>query len=326
MLMRYFRNFFVGVLCVLSLNIFQSSETFAWGKRGHEIVSSVATQLLVKKRGDQFLSSHEFDMGYYANVPDIIWRNIDPSKQAPDVESVQHFLDWNQTMAQIFKTPANLPINFNDYKSQMGKTFDRKLGLAPWRISNLIEQCRAYQSLIIKSPKSNSALEAQAKLLSCLGEMSHYTGDMSQPLHVTDNFDGWAPAKTGIHAFFETEVVNALGPDLKVHVLHEALEHFDDIASRKMTNDQAVRFLIAESNKHFAEILNIDVGLDRHDLSKAKKSFNRLIIDRLSQGAIITALIWDTLLTDVNKSWSENHFYIFDASPDYLFPLFESEK
>jgi len=50
-----------------------------------------------------------------------------------------------------------------------------------------------------------------------LGVWSHYVGDASQPLHVSEHFDGWGPfpnprgfsTAKGIHANFECAYVRA---------------------------------------------------------------------------------------------------------------------
>src|SRR4051812_23773632 len=65
------------------------SSAHAWGRRGHSIVcQSAATLASVESKG-KFLKNHSFDIGYYCNVPDFIWK--EPSTYA--LEKSNHFMD-----------------------------------------------------------------------------------------------------------------------------------------------------------------------------------------------------------------------------------------
>jgi hypothetical protein len=46
----------------------------AWGRRGHQIVGETAAILAAQEPGASFLKNQSFNMGYYANCPDIIWK------------------------------------------------------------------------------------------------------------------------------------------------------------------------------------------------------------------------------------------------------------
>ncbi|NJL26207.1 MAG: hypothetical protein HC902_14330 [Calothrix sp. SM1_5_4] len=50
------------------------SAVWAWGKRGHQIVAETAAHLVAGQPEARFLRNHSFDLGYYANVPDVIWK------------------------------------------------------------------------------------------------------------------------------------------------------------------------------------------------------------------------------------------------------------
>src|SRR5690242_3802552 len=106
---------------IILLSIFITTNAFAWGKLGHEIVSSVSAEILVIKESDKFLRSHEYDLGYYANVPDILWRNY--PGDIPKVEDSLHYFDWTQKIKEKFGEPKNLPISFLEYKKKMGSDY-----------------------------------------------------------------------------------------------------------------------------------------------------------------------------------------------------------
>lgn len=72
-------------------------------------------------------------------------------------------------------------------------------GTAPWRIKQLYD-------LAVKAFKKKD----YATGLQMAGTMSHYIGDLSQPLHVSKNYDGQnETGNPGIHKFFESTNIEA---------------------------------------------------------------------------------------------------------------------
>ncbi len=303
----------MSLLCLLFSNV-----TFAWGKRGHEIIASIGAELLVQKRGAQYLKVHGFDLGYYSNVPDIIFRNI--NSETSQLEGPQHFIDWNEKFIKTFEKPENLPVSFSEYKEKFSEGFNRELGLVPWRIRSLIDECKGLANQVMQ----NHELNIQGKLLVCLGVLSHYVGDLSMPLHVTDNFDGQKTHQQGVHAFFEVTVVDSLDPGLKVNVLEKSQQLFDEMSQQKLNPDQRVRALVSDSFSQIDELLAIDLKTDRKDIGLAKKRFRELVTRRLVKGSVVNALIWEEILKGVTE-FNEKKFYFFDGSPKYIYPKFETE-
>jgi len=291
---------------IFSLVFSLSSQSFAWGKRGHEIVESVAARILEEKKDHKFLKAHEFDLGYYANVPDLIWR-----KTAAKIEPPQHYIDWNKDFIETFGTPKNLPLEFKDFKAKMGEKFKVGLGLVPYRIHGLIKRC--------KSLSKNLDQDKEGPLLVCLGTLGHYTGDLSMPLHVTDNHDGQMTGQKGVHVYFEAVLVDQLDPELKVEVMNKAMSLYEKSELSKMTGDEGVRWMISDSFSKIPELLNIDKSVSRKDLKVAATKFKDLIVERLVQGALLTASVWSEILDGV-KDFNEDHFYFFDGTPDYIEP------
>jgi hypothetical protein len=165
----------------------------AWGRRGHEIVAAVAARLLEEKKHAGYLKGHEFDLGYYANVPDIIWKNM--GDDIYKIEGPQHYIDWTKAFDKAFGSPKDLPVSFDEFKTKMGDEYKYKLGVAPFRIHDMVTRCKQLAAKLDRS--------TQGPLLVCLGELAHYTGDMSMPLHTTDNHDGQLTHQEGIHSYIE---------------------------------------------------------------------------------------------------------------------------
>src|ERR1700679_481821 len=97
---------------IIFLILFLSVSSQAWEKDGHEIVTYTAARLLSEKFNAPYLRNHAFDLSYYANVPDLVWRS-DP-EPAKHLEPPQHFLDWTKKMESVFGSPDKLPVEFKD--------------------------------------------------------------------------------------------------------------------------------------------------------------------------------------------------------------------
>jgi len=293
-------------IVTLALSLLSGSLSWAWGKRGHEIVEAVAARILEEKKGKTFLRPHEFDLGYYANVPDLIWR-----KTAAKAEPPQHYMDWTKDYAEVFGTPKSLPLEFKDFKAKLGDKFKLNWGVVPYRIHGLIKRCNSLASNLDK--------DKQGPLLVCLGVLGHYTGDLSMPLHVAENHDGQLTGQKGVHVYFESDLVDQLDPEIKVEVMNKALKVYERSEMLKLKGEEAVRWMISDSYGQIAELLKTDKETSRQNLLKAANKFKPLIISRLVQGAILTAHVWSEILDQV-KSFDEDHFVFFDGTPDYIEP------
>jgi hypothetical protein len=73
------------LMLVLSL----SSNAFAWGKRGHQVVAETAALVVSGEPNNAWMRAHSFDFAYYANVPDLVWKRPATYPQ----EKPQHFMD-----------------------------------------------------------------------------------------------------------------------------------------------------------------------------------------------------------------------------------------
>jgi hypothetical protein len=145
------------------------------------------------------------------------------------------------------------------------------------------------------------------------------------PLHVSENYDGQMTNQKGVHAFFETVLVEELDPKLKVWVLEKALKHFDKSEFKSMNSDAAVRALIADSFKAVLPLLQKDKTVSRDDIPAAAKKYKDMIVERLVQASILTAVVWEEILKPVN-TWDTQKFYFFDGKPEYIEPGKETDE
>ncbi|MSP17937.1 MAG: hypothetical protein EXR74_00005, partial [Bdellovibrionales bacterium] len=53
--------------------------------------------------------------------------------------------------------------------------------------------------------------------------LGHYVGDASMPYHNTIDYDGWEKGRGGIHAYYESFSVEAMGLDLENLVCEQSI-------------------------------------------------------------------------------------------------------
>jgi hypothetical protein len=109
------------------------------------------------------------------------------------------------------------------------------------------------------------------------GILSHIVGDLTQPLHVSVDYDGWMEGQGGIHSYFETDILQALDEGLVTRISAQADRHSADIlASIPLSAAEilkpwgvarALLAVSADSWGNLAEVLRIDreVALYRDD-------------------------------------------------------------
>lgn len=179
----------LSVLGLLSL-LLSPHLANAWGKLGHQTVATLAAQLVQNKYS--FWTANASGMGTLTNVPDANWKI---GAQAPREKPNHWFqLDYYTNDPLNFKFPRSYPTAVKTYKEDVVIAN----GTAPWRIKQLYD-------LAVKAFKKKD----YATGLQMAGTMSHYIGDLSQPLHVSKNYDGNETGNPGIHKFFESTNIEA---------------------------------------------------------------------------------------------------------------------
>lgn len=194
---------------ILSLGVGAlSTSSFGWGSLGHALIaregartasqnlSSVGHKehLLQNFEGIQgllFWSANADNMAFLTNVPDNRWKR----QKGAAAESFQHWFHrdhYSKSAAQMKKFPRNYERAVEKY----GEDEVHENGTAPWRIQQF------YDGLVAALRKQDFR-----EALIMAGILSHYVGDLSQPLHVSENYDGQLTGNKGVHAFFETTLI-----------------------------------------------------------------------------------------------------------------------
>jgi hypothetical protein len=204
----------------------------AWGNTGHRFIGEAAIAALPAEL-PAFLHTPQAasDVGEYSREPD---RLKSAGKLFDNEHSPAHFLDLGDD-GKVFGGPAlsALPPLREDYDTAL-----RAVGQDSWKAGYLpYSILDSYQRLakdfaywrVLKAAEANPQWKAhkawftadrrrrEALILADAGQLSHFVGDGSQPLHVTIHFNGWGsdqPNPQGfsnarLHGPFESDLVQA---------------------------------------------------------------------------------------------------------------------
>jgi hypothetical protein len=311
---------------ILSLFL-ASTQTWAWGKQGHAIINQTAAYLIAESDERSFLREHAFDLEYFSNVPDIIWKQ----EKTFSIETPQHFMDMEifERTLKIEKPKAKSKIALKLPEALLldREEFDKKYPQIPakagrswWRIRELFDLLKK-QSQFLADPKMSQKerYELQAKWLVLAGVIGHYVGDLSQPLHCTENYDGQLTGQKGVHSYFEDKMVNALSPKLNLEVLAAAQKLWPKF--QKENKELSVILVIAkltfESQEQIHKLLEIDKSHSRKKKSENAKLYRKIIVNQMALGAVSLANIWSRTL---DWKYEGQSFYNFISTPEYITP------
>jgi len=207
------------------------NSVLAWGSTGHRFVGEAAMKSLPAEV-PAFLRTPQaaLDVGEYSREPD---RSKGAGRTHDSDRDAAHFLDLNDDGTVLGGPPLSaLPVTRAEFDAAVRKAGadSWKSGYLPYSIVDRWEQLArdlAYWRVLTAAEanpawKGHKAFFAadrrrrEAQILVTIGELSHFVGDGSQPLHVTVHFNGWGdfPNPAGfttarIHAPFESDLVQA---------------------------------------------------------------------------------------------------------------------
>ena len=218
-------------LSIFTLNTLQNA--FAWGTYGHDEIESAAVRLLTEQNHPlaKFLQHNLATLKRIAIVPDADWKDaplapkggyrkvknkVTFAEEGLHYFEVDAFLRFGTDENAILALPSeSYDKSYDKYRALLRDNvayvmeFDRNqsnpeaYGTAPWRILQI------YDLAVMALNKGESA-----NSLFLLGLLSHYVGDLAEPLNTTLNFDGRhypIPAK-GVYASFERQIFDGLAP------------------------------------------------------------------------------------------------------------------
>jgi hypothetical protein len=169
------------------------AQVSAWGVVGHRLIMARAIDLLPPELKPFFVKYRD----------EIVVRSIDPDtwRVAGWPENAHHFLDFG--VPEYGKYPfTDLPREYDAALQKFGRSTLERNGLLPWRFAEFFGQLRrAFESVGRGSGYGSS------DLILFSATTSHYIQDAHQPFHATDNYDGQLTGQRGVHARFETHLI-----------------------------------------------------------------------------------------------------------------------
>lgn len=320
-------RFAVSLALVVSVLSGASSDAKAWGRRGHSIICQTAAAVLAVNTPDHkgdFLKKHSFDLGLYCNTPDLVWKKPATYK----IEHPQHFMDL-EIFTRAFKAAG---VKGSDEFKLSRLEFERKYpaiepeaGRSYWRITELTESLSTTaQNLKVVTQASDARATLQESWLVTAGAIGHYIGDLSQPLHASENYDGVLTNQKGVHAFFEDTVVDELSSSKRPASL-EAAVGLAAMNAWKSYHKKAASLSILEiseslgdsSAKILPTLLALDKKIGRSNLKVAAAAHETLIRERLVLSGLALAEIWSRHL---DWTYDGNKFFNFNGAPDFVYP------
>ena len=219
------------LLATAALTLAAPASVLAWGNTGHRLVGEAAMRALpAEAPGFLRTARAAADVGELSREPD---RSKGAGRTHDTDRDAGHFLDLSDD-GTVLGGPrlSALPMTRADYEKALQAAGQNswKAGYLPYSIVDRYQQLAvdfAYWR-VLTAAEANPAWKAhrawfaadrkrrEAQILETLGQLSHFVGDGSQPLHVTVHFNGWGdfPNPGGyttakIHSPFESDLVQA---------------------------------------------------------------------------------------------------------------------
>ncbi|MGE4108133.1 MAG: hypothetical protein AB7F66_13035 [Bacteriovoracia bacterium] len=279
--------------------------SFGWGHVGHQIVAETGSQL-----ANQFWSSNAGNLGVLTNVPDNTWK----SGRNSSIEKPTHYFEPDS----YFDNPADFtkfPRRYEDAVAAYGQKTLVEYGTAVWRIQQ-------FYTLAVNAAKSGDFKTA----VEMAGAMSHYVGDLAQPLHTTENYDGQKTGNKGIHKFFETDNLETVDfNDLKAEVLKRATKLLGDAKfTSQFQTGKTLDHAFVEVNRAYQykdQVIGIDLKLGRSGDGATQQL--DLAMDRMADGAATLAMF-------LRRAWKEadlqdQAMVIRTSTPSWVAPRYSNQ-
>jgi hypothetical protein len=182
------------LVLVLAAALAVPGQAEAWGFVGHHLIMERAIALLPPELRPLF-EKHKTKVVERIIDPDT-WRSAGFAEEEPN-----HFLDldWEGYGKEPF---AELPRDYTAAVAKFGRARIHDNGTVPWRVEEMFGNLRrAFQDY------ERRGEFGQIDIIHFSAWMSHYVSDAIQPFHGVINYDGQLTKQAGVHARFETALV-----------------------------------------------------------------------------------------------------------------------
>lgn len=255
-----------------------STDCYAWGSKGHYVINQAAAELTSSPAAEFFRNNQE-KLGKFANTPDGLWKRGNTYEK----ERGTHFFHWD-----IYRK-SNLLGKFGDLTlaqvlRKEGKTFVDENGSAMFRVAGI------YRRLVTALQKKH-----WPEAIQMAGVLGHYIGDISQPMHVSSDYDGQSIGRRGVHKYFESTLVDQVSHDrLVADLLDEGERRKAGFDRRRGAPSAGAAKSLAmhEGEVSFGELSGV---LDHFDSSGSQddRGLKTYYGPRMGFAAAVLASIWD---------------------------------
>jgi hypothetical protein len=181
------------LLAAILVLLFSPTPASAWGVVGHRLIMARAIDLLPPELKPFFVEHRD----------EIVVRVLDPDtwRVAGWPENPNHFLDFG--VPEYGKFPfSDLPRDYGEALRKYGRPVLERNGSLPWRFAEFFGLLqRGFEGFGRQSAFSVT----DVILFSACS--AHYIQDAHQPFHASDNYDGQLTGQRGIHARFESRLI-----------------------------------------------------------------------------------------------------------------------
>lgn len=256
---------------------------FAWGEVGHELVVEFGNKLVKKDVFANCNISNE-ELILHTNDPDRVWKS-------------QRGKYRHEPMAHYFHVDAQQI----DWQSKASPERIRT-GFLVYRISEWSDLAKEFR-------KKKKWPELKEKLYG----ISHYLGDLTQPLHLHSDHDGKKAGLPGLHSQFETKMINRYRKEIRdlvsLQMAKEAPKNWKSASLRQLTYDTAVDSY-SKANLLFSlskEALQFPKSNKKNSKTKRRPRFIKKILwkqtssfaaERISLGAKLWAHFFNQICSD----------------------------
>jgi hypothetical protein len=178
---KTFRAFAFLVLIILIPHL----DLFSFGFAAHRKINRMAVFTLPP----DMIGFFKYHIEY------ITERSIDPDRRAHTVagEAPRHYIDIDQYGENPFE---NMPRKWKDAVEKYSEDTLLKHGVLPWHVETMMYRLtKAFEE------------ENVDRILYNATHLGHYVADLCTPLHTTKYYNGRTPEQRGIHALWESRLV-----------------------------------------------------------------------------------------------------------------------
>lgn len=294
-------NRFCKIIILVSIGAISYQSVYKWGFQGHRIINRMAVFTLPSEMSGFFKINIEY-LTSNSTTPD-------SRRYSNKKEGAGHYIDL-----EFYNNVENLQkINWNKINELIPTDSLYKHGILPWRIIQ-------YKHLLQKSFEEKSYKD----ILKYASELGHYISDALVPLHTTKNYNGQFTNQHGIHALWETKIVELIVHDINYFNSKAIyIENPTQFIWKIINQSHREIKIVLDEEKKLSETFNLNKYSFRKPSEKQTYSkefiyeynlkMNGLVEKKLKESILNLGSIWYTAWIDAGQPKLElNKFKFFN--------------